>query len=439
VGADELLRLLQIVAVRFMGVRQAEDDLVTLLKKAEFRGIGFAAVEGYASEDEVPLSGLRRTGGEPPPDFDTPFPRLPPPGPISFLPIPEDVLVSLRAEEAVEALAQAGLKLAAELIAWASRGALPAAEVARYCSELRDYLLADQQLGALALLADLAQRQPAGGLRDEIQRGLADPRLLDAVLGAVPESGGALPAEAARLVPFVPALAVLDKIASEESSARRNVLLGVLSARLPADAETVMARLPNLSAELARQLLRILAQKAPERTDEAQAVLLGHPDRALKLEALRAVAGSSHKVPPGPLLALLDSDDEPLRVAAAQALEQHGDSAAARALAEALSSRKGLGRAEASALGRALGTLHAGAALRLFDGWLEHKRRLLGALRVNEQLEAQRFAAVSGLGVIPGPEAEQRLEAVAQWADDGLRRHVQATLARRRAEDRRHG
>ena len=43
------------------------------------------------------------------------------------------------------------------------------------------------------------------------------------------------------------------------------------------------------------------------------------------------------------------------------------------------------------------GVLHAGAALRLFDGWLEHKRGLL-PLRVSEQTTLLRWAAVAGLG-----------------------------------------
>jgi hypothetical protein len=436
---DELVRLLQILALRFVGIRQAEDDVVTLLRKAEFRAISFSAVEGYTAEDEDPLHGLRRRGGEPPADFDTPFPRLPPPGPIAWVDVPADVLASLRAEEVPAELSRAGLRLAAELIAWAARGALPPGEVGQFCGELRDYLLADRELGQLAALADLAQRQPPGPLRDELLRGMADPRLLEAVLARLPEQGGELPPEAARLVPFVPAAAVLERLAAEEAPGRQAALLGVVAARLPADAEVVAARLSGLPSAHVRSLLRLLSQKASEWGDRASLALLGHADPALRLEALRALAGSAQEVPSAPLVALLSADDEALRIAAAQALEHHGDTAAARAVAEALTGRRSYSRAEAAALGRTLGALHAGAALRLFDGWLEQKRRLLGALRVGEHEELLRWAAVAGLGAIPGAEAEQRLEAVARGADEALRRHVHATTARRRAEGRRNG
>jgi hypothetical protein len=439
VTADELLRLLQILAVRFVGVRQAEDDIVTLLRKAEFRFITFVAVEGYAPEDDAEEVGLRHRGGEPPPGFDTPFPKLPAPGPIAYAPIPEPALQALRAEEAPEALGVSGIRLAAELIAWAARGALPAGEVAQFCGELRDFLMADRQLGLLASLADLAQRLPAGPLRDELLRGLADARLLEAVLASLPEQGGPLPPEAGRLVPFVPATAVMERLAAEQAPGRRAALLAVVEARLPADAEAVAARLPALPVDLVRGLLQLLARKVPERADQVSLALLGHADPTLQLEALRAVAASAQSIPPAPLLKLLSAPEEAVRIAAAGALEHHGDTGAARLVAEALTGRRSYSRAEAAALGRTLGALHAGAALRLFDGWLEHKKKLLGALRVSEHEELLRWAAVAGLGVIPGPEAEQRLEAVARWAEDELRRHVHGTVARRRAEARRHG
>ena len=183
VDGEELLRLLQLLAVRFVGVRQAEDDVVTLLRKEEFRSISFTAVEGYTSEDPLAADGLRHRGGEPPPGFDTPFPKLPPPGPIAYAPIPDSVLGALRGEEAPEALGVSGVRLAAELVAWAARGALPASEVAQLCGELRDFLVADGQLALLASLAELPLRLAAGPLRDELLRGLAGPIPLDVTDG----------------------------------------------------------------------------------------------------------------------------------------------------------------------------------------------------------------------------------------------------------------
>ncbi len=290
-----------------MGVRQAEDDLVTLLRKAEFRTIAFSAVEGYAPEDEVSEVGppaaaaaSRRPGSTPP------CRSLPPPGPIAYAARPGGSAGRAPRRGVARGAGAVRGRLAAELVAWAARGAIPAGEAAQFCAELRDFLVADQQLATLAHLADLAQRQPAGPLRDEILRGLADPRLLDAVLGVLPAGGGDLPPEAARLVPFVPAAAVMERIAAEESPGRRSALLAVVAARLPADAEAVAARLPALPVEPVRPLLRLLSQKAPDRADETSLALLGHADPGLQLEALRALQGASRRVAPAALVKLLE-------------------------------------------------------------------------------------------------------------------------------------
>jgi hypothetical protein len=225
----------------------------------------------------------------------------------------------------------------------------------------------------------------------------------------------------------------------EESPARRAVLVQLAAARLPADAEVVAAGLPRLPLDAARSLLRVLVERAPERADETALSLTSHPDVGLRLEALRALSASAGRVPAARLLELLSAPEAPVRIAAADALTRHGDTAAARQVADALTSRKSYGKDEAVALGRALGALHPGAALRLFDQWLTPKRKLLGALRLGEQEELLRWAAVAGLGAIAGAESEQRLEAVAAGADEALRRHCTATLARRRAEGRRNG
>ena len=84
-------------------------------------------------------------------------------------------------------------------------------------------------------------------------------------------------------------------------------MLAIVSARLPADAEAVAAALPTLPVDVARAVLRLLAQKAPDHADQASLGLLGHEDPGLQLEALRALAASSQSMPAAPLAALLGS------------------------------------------------------------------------------------------------------------------------------------
>jgi hypothetical protein len=439
---DDLLRLLQILAVRFTGIRESEDDIVTLLRKAELSGVQIVAVEGFTAEDETederrPFDTFRAIA----PTFDTPFPRLAAPRPIAPAAVPEEALAPLRAEVAPEGVVPGALRLAAELLAHGARGRLGPAEIAQYCIELRDFLVADRQLGALVTLAELVQRQAAGPLRDEVLRGLADPRLLDAVLAEIPPGGRELPPEAIRLLPFVPAGSILDLLAGDPGE-RREPLLALVAARLPADADEVLARLASVPAPVARSLAKAIGARAPARTADAAVALIAHGDESVQLDALRAVAALPGTLPAAPLLAKLASSSEAVRIAAARALERHGGAASARAVSDALATRKGLSRDEAAALGRTLGALNPAAALRQFDAWLPERRGVLSrAFRSTEHEDLLRWAAVAGLGVIPGPEAEQRLEEAASTKDEELRLHCRATLARRRAGEAhgRHG
>jgi hypothetical protein len=431
---DELLRLLQILAIRFTGIRQAEDDIVTLLRKAELATVRVVAAEGFTADEGEAERQARALAAAHPlaPSFDTPFPRLAAPGPIAFQPVPDAALDPLRAEAAPEAAVASGLQVAAELLAHAGRAALPASDVAQFCAELRDFLLADRHLAALAALADLVQAQPPGPLRDEVLRGLADPRLLEAVLAVVPAGRADLPSEAVRLLPFVPSASVLDLLAADPGE-RREALVALVAARLPADADAVLARLPSLPSAVARALAKALGARAPARMAEAAVALLGHADEAIQLDALRAVAVLPPGLPAQPVVAKLSASSEAVRVAAARALERQGGAASARAVSDALTTRRSYSRDEAAALGHALGVLNAGAALRQFDAWLPERRGLLKALKSSEHEDLLRWAAVAGLGAIPGAEAEERLEAVAATKDEALRLHCRATLARRHA------
>ncbi len=49
---SELLRLLEILSIRYSGIRLNEDDIVTLLWKANFQHIEVEAVEGFVPEEE---------------------------------------------------------------------------------------------------------------------------------------------------------------------------------------------------------------------------------------------------------------------------------------------------------------------------------------------------------------------------------------------------
>jgi hypothetical protein len=441
---DELLAFLEILAIRYVGVRQQEDDVITLLRKREFKAIGFSAVEGFTPEEDNPEpEGVRRARGEgarPPAGFDAPFPLLPPPGPIAWREVPADVLASLRATEGPERVASDAMRLAGFLLAEAGRGLVPARELLAFLLELRDYFIADAALTPLADLAELVGRTPPGELRDELVRALGDPRLLDAVLAAVPPGSAQLPPEALRLVPLVSAQAALDLLAVEADEGRRRVLALVAEARLPSDAAAIVERLAALDARVARSLVQAIGARAPGYTAQAAAALLDHPDELLQVAALHALEASGGDVPVPRLLRLLRAPRESVRVGVANVLARSGKAAAFQPVQDALLGRKECSLAEADALGAALARLDPRRAAPLFAEWLKPRRGLMKAFTGSRQEDMLRAAAASGLAAHPSPEAQAQLEALAKGAeDDAFRRHCLAVLARRRRQGAPHG
>ncbi|OFX24733.1 MAG: hypothetical protein A2V77_14635 [Anaeromyxobacter sp. RBG_16_69_14] len=436
---EEQLKLLEILAVRYSGVRQQEDDTVTLLRRVGFRGIAVVAVEGFTPAEETPEPALDervgRTGRfRPPVGWDTPLRKLPAPGPLAFREVADESLAPLRAEDGEGAVAELVLSLARDLVQEAMRAGWPRSDLVAFFAELRDALLADGELGSLRRLVDLLGEVGGGELREEMLRGLGDARTLDLVLAAVPEDAARLPPD---LLPFLPLLgidAALEQLAGNPGEGRRRLLTQIVLARLPREADAVLRRLPALDARLARDLGRGIVARAPERTNEVVRQFLAQADEELRLEGLAALESAPGEVPLQPLCELLRDTSEPVRARAAEVLGRRGDESVLDALRGALEGSREISPGEAEKLGRALAEVAPIAAARLFAGWLEPKARFLRGL--SPQQRAQQWAAVAGTGALPGTDPEPILSALAERSEDELRRHCLATLARRRKAPR---
>jgi hypothetical protein len=433
---EELLTLLQILAICYTSVRQQEEDTVTLLRKAEFRGIGIEAVAGFVPAEANPepeLEELVRSARPPPPaSWDVPMPRLPAPGPLQWQEVPAEALEALRRQESVEATAATALSLARDLPSEAARAGWPRPnhDLVQFFAELRDFLLSDGQLAPLRKLVDLIGSLGDGEIRDEVLRGLGDARTLDLVLQGLPEGASELPPDLTAFVPLLGMKALLDRLVAEAAGPRRRLLAKLLEARLPRDVEAVLERLPALEPSLAGALARAVVARAPRSAAEAGRRLLEQADERLRLEGLAVIEASSGEVAMGPLLDLLHSPSEGLRVRAAEVIGRRGDETAVAPLRQALEESPGLSPREAEALGRALAELAPIPAARLLAGWLEPKGRFL--LGLTDEQKVRQWAAVAGLGALPGPHPERQLMALAERSTGELRKHCLATLAGRR-------
>ncbi|MBI5070252.1 MAG: HEAT repeat domain-containing protein [Deltaproteobacteria bacterium] len=431
---SELLQLLQIVALRYTAVRQQEDDAVTLLRKADLPGLKLVAVEGFAPAEErpEPESGeKKREGVKPPEGWDTPLPRLPGPGPLAWQPVSPEALEALRESESEEALVRTALGLGRDLLSEAVRGHWPRPnrDLLQYFCELRDALLAEGKLGPLRQLVDLIAEAGAGDIREELLAGLGDARTLDLILEALPEGATDLPPELLAFVPLLGLEAALDKLAVEQLDRRRALLLKLVLARLPRAADAVLRRLPQLEPQLARALATGLAARAPEKALEVGRLLLQQRSEPLRLEGLEALARAPGEIPLPPLLSLLSDPSEGMRTKVIEVLGRRGDETVMPALLDVLQTQERAPR-EVEALGRALADLAPIQAGRHFAGWLRPKGRFL--IGPSAQQKRLQWAAVAGMACLPGDEPERQLQALAQDAEDELRKHCLAALARRR-------
>jgi hypothetical protein len=432
---EELLELLRIVALRYTAIRQQEEDAVTLLRAANLGGVRLVAVEGLAPDEERPeaeAGGVKGpVGVRAPASWDTPLPRLPSPSPLSWRPVSPEALASLRAEETGAGLARSALALARDLLAEAVRGQWPRphGDLVQFFVELRDALLAEGQLPELRQLVDLIGATGVGEVREQLLAGLGDARTLELTLDALPEDASDLPPELLPLVPLLGLGATLDRLAAETGGPRRALLLRLALARLPREAEAVLKRLPTMAPDLAGALAQGLVARAPERALEVARLLLQQPDDRLRTEGLEALARPPGEVLVGPVAALLGDPSEAIRLKAAEVLGRRGDETAAQALVAALESQERSPQ-EAEALGRALAELAPIPSSRLFASWLRPKGRFL--VGPTSQQKRLQWAAVAGLAAVPGAEAERLLQALARDAEDDLRKHCLASLARRR-------
>ncbi len=96
---------------------------------------------------------------------------------------------------------------------------------------------------------------------------------------------------------------------------------------------------------------------------------------------------------------------------------------------------RGLSSEEAEALGGVLASLNPEAAYRLFSDWL-HPRTLLQRVVESPSQRLLHWTAVSGLGRLPGAEAEKLLRWFLDKCSGDLHQLCLATLVQRRREQR---
>ena len=329
---EEQLKLLEILSVRFIGVRQQEEDVVTLLTRAAFRSIAFESTSGLVSsekdeEGEAAAPRARPAARDFPKDFDGPTPPVLPPRLLGCFPIPPAALQGFEQEESAEALPGNAVRMVRELMDDATQEELktmvPAVE------EVRDFLLAELEVKHLRDLARVVagQHGKAAAILGPSLRPLAAPFTLHKLLATVPHGEPAPDAlvelldllaryGADLLDPLVDRIgAALEKPASGAAPAALDPALETLAVRAAhGKKDRVLARLAQSEPALTEVLLRILQSVEPGALLEAAKPLLSNEHADAQLIGVRlldeAFAGEATEPQ---LLSALQSEQAPVR------------------------------------------------------------------------------------------------------------------------------
>lgn len=446
---DEVLGLVEILSVRYTGVRQQEDDLVTLLSKAAFKNISFAAVEGFSEEgqDEESRKDAAAQLVEPPADWDLPLPALGAPVAAGLRRLPAEALTALAAEAAEASAACECVELVLDLLDCLSdeRDPLEADDVEPLVFEVRDFLIQEGEFGALRRLIPALERCGAGDLRPQasILARFGGPGPLTRIAQRL-RGTGSLPEELLRYLEAVPGDHLADALGllGAERDATLRAVYTELVATLGHERPRLLTdRLATADGPLARDLFAALSVAAPQQALEAALQLKDRPDAELQLAVVKVLSESVDQAPVArALLGLLAAPDERVRTAAVAALSASRDTRVFDALARHLQERAqhGLDTDEAEALGAVLAGLNPEAAYRLFSEWL-HPRTFLQRVVESPSQRLLHWTAVSGLGRLAGEEAEKLLRWFLGRSSGDLHQLCLAVLVQRRREQRQKG
>jgi hypothetical protein len=438
---EELLRLLEILSIRYTGVRQQEDDLVTLLRKASFAHITISAIEGFVPEEEQAEATSSHASGEEAERYDPPaeWDPAPPVGEATALRyrlVPDELRQRLQAEEAPETVAPQAMRAALELLAAA--GPAEGAAAQAFVLEVREFLLVE---GRSDLVIELA-RAGAGALarQPEVMRSflalLLDPPTLKAVIAGLPPETTEAPPHLAEVLAAAPDAfsgPLLDLL-TEGDETRAAVVGGLVARGSGLSPGAIVERLSTATGPARVGLMRLLAEMDPAAALRDAATSTTGDDPDVQMEALRQLQGADFRPEVARALRhLVESPFESVRVAALPAMARGGARVLPMLAAHAEKNADSLSEAEADATGRALAQAAPRGALDRFEGWLHPQGgRLLGRLSRRLGPASLQRVALAGLALIGGAEADALLELLSAKGDPEI-----ATAAQRLAQQRR--
>jgi hypothetical protein len=445
---EELAKLLEIFSIRYTGVHQQEDDVVTLLWKANFKHLDIVAVEGFVPEDTETDDDTAASADAPSAladDLDLPMLPLRKPSEPSWVALADATREALRNEASAAALPDdCGLllrRLPALLLD--SRERVTLAELSHLYSEIRDFLLSDENLAPLAglirALRDLAEMPPPEwdaerrAVAQDLLASCADERAVRKLLHSVPAEERAPRPELLEVLDQAcrdPLGAVAEAHAVETGAGSRAVARQLLARYATGKLDLLRLRFEKARGHVALDLLQVIAQVGGDSEALFCAHQASHPDAEVRDEALRILEAMPYSGPMG--RALFEafrrvSGEERTRILAL--MTRSADRRFVEHLSAYLESEGArLPVEEAAEIGRILGRLGGERSIASWQEWLQPAGRFRKGLQGPLALQV---AAATALGEIPGEAAGQILRTALVAAGQDAAPWIGQVLAQR--------
>lgn len=438
---DELLRLLQILSIRFTGIRQQEDDLVTLLWKAGFKNIDVHAVEGFIPDEEDDEDeGLDAEVEHlvAPEDQDRPHPVFASRGTVEFTDIDLEAQVQALAEADSRHLAEDALRLA-ELLLQLVRDPtdrMEAMDLHFYLDELRDFLMAEEQIGRLVRLVRMLQAHLEHDplvLEENLGR-LTETEALLRIVRSIQKNHQSAPPELLDLLHMLPGdhlKHLIDVLASERDQGSRRILRQLVEPFVAGRERWFMDQILSAKPEVAIDLVRSAGHTSPDMLITLAPELVARADEGVVGELLWQAdrIGRSLELD-HTLLQLVDSDFERVRIRTMKCLAKRlyvpaFGPIAARAEVGSVSTE------ECEAIGETLATLDRTESGLLFNRWIRPGGGIMG-LFGSKGSDTLCWTAAAGLEHLDEPKDDKLLEWLAKRAGEDLYARCRRALVKRR-------
>lgn len=454
---EELVKLLEVLSIRYSGVHQNEDDAVTLLWKGNFQHMEIVAVEGFVPDEEeevIDVRQMRRHAGgtgdqnlKMPDSVDMPRPHLPRMAKVEWLEVDAHRLEELQTESSGHALPEDCVYLAERLWEQMNTGRDPLTmdDVGHVLHEMLVFLMSEEHLASLLkyllLLESWSQREspPQDPSRSQALASLLssvqDDRSVAKLIHSVSSEESQLNPDWIPVVSRLsvdPLLSLLTVVPAEHSIAGRQVGRQLLEHFGRGQVDKIQARFKGMFGTAAVDLLKVIVMCGGDGVAPFVAQQCTHSDDLIRDEALRILLDYPYSGQVG--RALFDAfkmSDGARRLRLLEKISLTGDRRFVEQLGRFVEERGDhISLTEGEHIGRVVGQLGGEKSLPRWQEWL----RVSGFFRKTLEGPAIRNV-VAGFAVatVPGDAAAAMLAMAAKGADDKLKEPLQRAITLQQA------